>query len=71
MFRPIRPGAACDVEQFADLLDVAVINLKGAGRQDELGNGSIFSKLLTKMTEPMVANYQWWLFEHQNPQNVK
>ena len=70
-FRPIRPGAARDVERFADLLDVAVINLKGAGRQDELGNGSFFSKLLTKMTEPMVANYQRWLFERQNSQNVE
>ena len=70
-FKGIRVGSARDVEAFADLLDVAVINLKGAGRTDELRDGSFYAKLLTKMTEPMVANYQRWLFEQRAAENVE
>ena len=44
-FKPIRAGYAKDIEKFADLLDIAVVNLKEAGRQNELGNGSLYVKL--------------------------
>ena len=47
-FKPIRTGYAKDIEKFADLLDIAVVNLKEAGRQDELGNGSLYVKLQKK-----------------------
>ncbi|XP_065190931.1 uncharacterized protein LOC135821860 [Sycon ciliatum] len=70
-FRPIRPESAKDVEQFADLLDVAVINLKDMQRTEELGNGSLYAKLLSKMTEAMVVNYQRWLYENHEPENVE
>ena len=69
-FQPIRPGKSKDVERFADLLDIAFVNLKEAGRESELGNGSLFTKLLRKMTETMVVQYQRWLREHAKEENV-
>ena len=35
-FRQIRPGNAKDIEEFADLLDIAMINLQEAGQHYEL-----------------------------------
>lgn len=40
-FTPIRAGNSKDLEKFADILDKAVINLKDAGRTDELKNGHV------------------------------
>jgi hypothetical protein len=34
----MRDGADRDIEKFADLLDIAVVNLKEAGRFDEQKN---------------------------------
>ena len=39
-FKPLRPNNSKDWEDFGDLLDIAVINLKKAGRSAELGDGS-------------------------------
>ena len=39
-FKPIRAGNAKDIKKFGDILDIAVINLKGAGRHEELDNRS-------------------------------
>ena len=43
-FRPIRSGDAKDLDKLADLLDVIVINLKEAGRHEDLGHGSFLAK---------------------------
>ena len=63
-FKPIRPGYPKDVEKFADLLDIAYINLKEAKRYEELGNGSLYTKLQKKMTEQMLTAYHKWVFEN-------
>ena len=39
-FRAIRSGNSRDLENFADLLELTVINLQDIGREEELGNGS-------------------------------
>ena len=57
-FKPIRVDDAKDVEKFADLLDIAVINLKEENRIEELGNGTFYHKLLKKMPEAMITQYQ-------------
>ena len=44
-FQQIRIGNARDLEQYADLLDVAIINLQEAGQYHELGAGSLYIKL--------------------------
>ena len=53
-FRPIRAGFAKDLDKLADLLDMTVINLKEAGRQEELGHGTLYLKIQKKMTESML-----------------
>ena len=35
-FRQVRPGNSKDLEQFADLLDIAIINLKETNQHHEL-----------------------------------
>ena len=56
-FRPICTGNAKDLDRLADLLEVIVINLKEAGRHEELGQGSLYIKIQKKMTELMLANF--------------
>ena len=63
-FRQIRPGNAKDIQQFADLLDLAIINLKKAGQHFKLGNGSLYAKLQRKLPEAMLALYHFWVFEN-------
>jgi len=69
--RPLRPGNAKDIEKFADVLDVTVINLKEAGRLEELGNGSLYIKLLKKMTEQMLSQYNRWVYENRMTECVE
>ena len=63
-FKPLRPGNARDLERLADLLDVTVVNLKDAGRHDELGSGSLYRSLCKKLTEGMLAHYHRWIHEN-------
>ena len=69
-FRQIRTGNAKDIEEFADLLDIAMINLQEAGHHHELGDGSLYNKLQRKIPEAMLARYQRWLFEHNKEESV-
>ena len=70
-FKPIRPDNSKDIENFADLLDIAVINLKEAGRIEDLGDGSLYLKLQKKMTEPMLARYHRWVWENYKSESVE
>ena len=60
-FSGIRKGNVKDVEKFADLLDVAVLNLQEAEQREELGCGTLYRCLLKKLPEDMVAQYQRWM----------
>ena len=55
----------------ADLLDIAVINLKEAGRSAELGDGSLYLKLQKKMTESMLTRYHRWVYENFKIESVE
>ena len=70
-FRAVRSGNAKDVEKLADLLDVVVVNLREAGRSEELGNGSLYIKVQKKMTESMLTNYHRWMFEKYKPESLE
>ena len=70
-FRPVRPGYARDVDKFADMVDVVVINLKESNRLEELGYGSLYFKLLKKLPESMIRDYQRWIFENSRHENVE
>ena len=69
-FPQIRPGNAHDSEQFADLLEIAIMNLNETGYYYELGNGFLYGKLRSKLTESMLAKYHRWVFETQTPESV-
>ncbi|MCG8076809.1 MAG: DUF1759 domain-containing protein, partial [Candidatus Thiodiazotropha taylori] len=69
-FRQIRLGNARDLEEFADLLDVAMINLTEAGQHHELGDGSLYTKLQRKLPECMLARYHRWIFENDRSESV-
>ena len=70
-FRPLRQGNAKDIERFADLLDIAVVNLKEAGRDDELKDGSLYKKLQAKMPEEMLTRFHRWVYEHSRTESVE
>ena len=57
-FKPIRVDHSKDVDKFSDLLGIAVINLKEKNKIEELGNGIFYQKLLKKMPERMITQYQ-------------
>ena len=69
-FRQIRSGNARDLEQFADLLDIAIINLKEAGLHHELEDGSLYTKLQRKLPESLLARYHRWIFENSMSESV-
>uniref|UniRef100_A0A8W8P1X9 CCHC-type domain-containing protein n=1 Tax=Magallana gigas TaxID=29159 RepID=A0A8W8P1X9_MAGGI len=70
-FRPIRVGNSKDLEKFADILDIAVINLKDAGRTDELKNGSLYVKLQKKIPESLLSTYHRWVYEKTKTESVE
>ena len=70
-FKPLRPNNSKDLEDFADLLNIEVINLKEAGRSAELGDGSLYLKPQKKMTEPMLARYHRWVYENLKINSVE
>lgn len=70
-FKPIRLGNSRDIDKFADLIDITVVNLKDAGRTEELGNGSLYNKLQQKLPESMLAQYHRWIFEKSKSESVE
>ena len=69
-FRQIRMGNAKDLEQFADLLDIAIINLQESNQHHELGNGSLYTRLQRKLPQAMVANFHRWIYDNKLTQSV-
>ena len=61
--RPVRFGNFRDLEQFADILDITIINLKENGNCEELENGSLYLRLQKKLPEIMLTQYQRWIYE--------
>ena len=42
-FKQVRTENAKDLEKFANLLDIAIMNIKEAGQQHELGDWSLYT----------------------------
>ena len=70
-FRPMKDGNAKEVDKLADVLDLLVINLQEAGQMDEMGSGSLYVKVLKKMTETMVTNYKRWADENAKIESLE
>ena len=69
-FPQIRHGHAKDIEEFADLLDIVMINLQEAGQHHELSAGSLYAKLQCKIPEAMLARYHRWVFEYKKEESL-
>ena len=69
-FQPIRNESAREVDEFADLLELAVVNLTEFGRGSELQCGAFYTMLQKKMTEPMLCRYHRWVYENQKSESV-
>ena len=70
-FRPINPGSHRDIEKFADLLDVTIVNLKEANRFEELNDGLLYLKLQKKLPTTMLSGYHRWIFENHKRVSVE
>ena len=70
-FRPMREGTAKEIDKFADMLDLLVINLRESDQADELNSASLYVKVLRKMTEEMVARYKRWVDENGGHESVE
>ena len=51
-FRPICPGNYKEIEKFADLLDITIVNLREANHFEELNDGLLYMKLQKKYPHP-------------------
>ena len=51
------------MEQFAEILDITIINLKDNGNCGDLGDGSLYLTLQKKLPEMMQTQYQRWIYE--------
>ena len=69
-FPQVRHGHAQDIDEFADLLDIAMINLKEAGQDYELRDSSINVRLQRKLPETMLAQCHHWIFENHKEESV-
>ena len=70
-FRPVRYGNSKDIEKYADLLDIAIVNLKGSNRCEELKDGMLYIELQKKLPAQMLAAYHRWVFENQRVECVE
>ena len=70
-FPQMKEENAQNIEKFADLLDVAVINLREMGHEDDLKDGVLYLRLQRKMPELMLTRYHRWVSQHEKTQNVE
>ena len=67
----MRSGNSRDLEKFADLLDIAIVNLKEANRYEEFRDGLLYMKLQKKLPVTMLTNYHRWVFENRKMESVE
>ena len=69
-FPQIRDGNAKYLEQFAYLLDSAVISLHEAGKHNELEDGFLYITLQRKLPQSMLTSYHRWVYENNISESV-
>ena len=68
---PIRErGTAKQLERFADLVQVAKINLIDAGRQNELSFGTFCTQLQQKLSQDLLTAYHRWRCDNNIVESV-
>ena len=69
-FPSLRNSNAADLEKFADLLDIAFINLKDSGLTSDLDSQLLYQLLLEKLTQQMIAVYKRWVSENNQRESI-
>ena len=70
-FRSKQYGNTKGLEQFSDLLDVAIINLRKSHQYHKLGTQSLHVRLQRKLPEMMLASYHRWKIENNHLESVE
>ena len=70
-FKLVCLGNPKDLEKYADLLDIAIVNLKEANRLEELKDGLLYMKLQQKLPASMLTQYHRWIFENHKIESVE
>ena len=70
-FKQLREGNEKDLERFAELLDVIVVNLTDANQEAELGSGSLYITLQRKFNKTLLAKYKQWVCDNHRTESVK
>ena len=70
-FGPVHPGNFKDMEKYADLLNIAIINLKEANCLEELRDGLLYMKLQKKLPALMLTRYHRWIYENHKIESVE
>ena len=61
---------ARSLEKFADLLDVAVVNISQSEGLDDLKKGSLYLRLQRKLPDTMLTRYHRWVYENKETESV-
>ena len=64
-------GTAAELERFADLLQVAIINFEDAGRRDELMYGTFCTQMQQKLSATLLTDYIRWRSDHRESETVQ
>ena len=64
-------GTAAELERFADLLQIAIINFEDAGRRDELMCGTFCTQMQQKLSATLLTDYFRWRSDHREPETVQ
>ena len=64
-------GNSKDIEKYADLLDIAIVNLKESNQSEESKNGILYIKLQKKLQAQMLAADHRWVFKNHRVECVE
>ena len=65
-FRPVCPSNYNEIEKFADLLDITIVNLKEANHLEELNDSLLYLKLQKKLSAFMISSYHRWILKNKS-----
>jgi hypothetical protein len=68
--KPMQDENPKELEKIAEILDIVIVNLKEADRDEELGNGVLYVTLQKKLTESLLVRYHRWIYENRKIESV-
>ena len=69
-FKPMQDENLRELEKITDILDMVIVNLEEAERDEELGNGVLYVTLQKKLPETLLVRYHRWVFENRKTESV-